>query len=119
MFFTMNYSKLMGEGIPAVVADYRGRIEWVNNSFLKLTGYNKAELIGKQVEMLMPDSYKTKHKKIYKSYAESNRVEPTGMARTLPLLKADGTEISLIIRLSEVKPFLRGKKIVSIFIKKI
>ena len=44
-----------------VIVDKEGKIQIVNLQTEKLFGYTRAELLGREVEILMPDKFKTAH----------------------------------------------------------
>ncbi len=46
-----------------ISADSHGRIVSWNNGAEKIFGYEKKEILGRQVDLLMPDRYKQKHRK--------------------------------------------------------
>jgi PAS domain S-box-containing protein len=109
---------MIGDGLPTVIANHKGRIEWVNNSFTRLSGYDSQDLKGARVEILMPQSYKADHVVYFKEFARTKGRELVGMGRELPLVCKDGTVKKLIIRLSLINTLFTGRKIAAIFIEK-
>lgn len=59
-----------------VVVNDDGLIEFVNQQAQLLFGYDADEMIGKKVEMLMPDAMRDGHKKHRKRFAKAPRARP-------------------------------------------
>src|SRR5262245_10799093 len=61
------------------LADERGQIILVNAQAERLFGYGRDELIGKQVEMLMPGRLREAYKDHWASYSVEPRIRPRGI----------------------------------------
>jgi PAS domain S-box-containing protein len=61
-----------------VLVDERGTIKLVNASAEKLFGYSREELLGKDVEALVPERHVPDHQKERASYQEKARSEIDG-----------------------------------------
>ena len=85
-----------------VIVDENHEIILVNSQFEKLFGYNRNEIVGKTVELLIPNRYGNKHKILSKSYTEHPRTRFMGSEIELFALKKDGTEIPVEVSLSPV-----------------
>jgi PAS domain S-box-containing protein len=83
-----------------VIGDADGKISLVNAQTAKLFGYNRDELLGQPVEMLMPERYHGGHVHHRRSYTESHRLRPMGAGRELYGLRKDGSEFPVEISLS-------------------
>lgn len=71
-----------------------------NNMAEKLFGYAKEQLIGKNLNLLIPDRFKLKHKGHIKQYFKDPHVRPMGAGLELYGLHQDGHEFSVEISLS-------------------
>jgi PAS domain S-box-containing protein len=83
-----------------VLADSDGRIVLVNALAEKLFGYSRDELVGQQIEMLVPERFRKKHPGFRSGYAAQPSARPMGAGRDLFALRKDGTEIPVEIGLS-------------------
>jgi PAS domain S-box-containing protein len=85
----------------AVVAvDSRGVIRFVNTNAEKLCGYESSELVGERVEILVPASRRSSHKRNIDSYHSAPTAREMGDRRDLGLRKKDGTIVPVVISLS-------------------
>ena len=86
-----------------VVADSQGRIRLVNAQVEKLFGYARAELVGQQVEILVPESVREWHPHHRAAYMSSPRTRPMGAGLQLAGRCKDGTEFPVDIGLSAIE----------------
>ena len=93
------------EGVPdaMVLSDQRGQIVLVNSNAERMFGYSRGELIDKEVEILMPNQFRTRHPHHRASYYANPSVRPMGLAQVLSALRKDGTEFFVEINLSPVE----------------
>jgi PAS domain S-box-containing protein len=92
------------ESLPdaIVIADLQGHILRINAETERLFGYDRAELQGRPVEILMPERYRERHAEHRQRYAEApHRLE---MSRRLDLhgRRKDGTEFAVDIHLAPI-----------------
>jgi PAS domain S-box-containing protein len=77
-----------------------GQIKLVNERTQLLTGYDKSELLGEQVELLIPDSIKAAHLDVHRpKYQDDPTERPMGAGMGLRLRRRDGSEIPVQIML--------------------
>ena len=86
-----------------VVVDSQGRIRIVNGQVEKLFGYARAELVGQQVEILVPDSVKEWHPHHRSGYMGHPKTRPMGAGLQLAARCKDGTEFPVDISLSAIE----------------
>jgi hypothetical protein len=94
-----------------VIANEHGKISLVNAQTEKLFGHKREELLGRPVEMLIPERYHQHHVQYRKEYSDSPRLRPMGAGRELFGLRKDGSEFPVEISLS---PF-RTKEGIQVF----
>ncbi len=92
------------ETIPdaIVIANKEGKILIVNTETIKLFGYTKEELIGKEVELLIPARFKRIHPSHRENFMDKNETRPMGKhGLNLLGLTKDGKEFPVVINLSQ------------------
>jgi len=85
-----------------VLVDERGTIKLVNATAEKLFGYNREELLGKDVEALVPERHVAEHRKVRASYQEKPELRPMGLGHNLSGRRKDGSEFPVEIGLNPV-----------------
>src|SRR5215467_2409999 len=88
------------EGI--VLVDASGRITLVNAAAERMFGYDRAELLGQMLEILLPDPVRRAHAEHRAQYFGEPRVRPMGSGLDLAGRRKDGTEFPVEISLSHI-----------------
>jgi PAS domain S-box-containing protein len=98
--------RLAIEAAPAgiVMLDRQGRILLVNARVEALFGYDRAELLGQPVEMLIPERFREGHPADRDRFFAAPRARPMGAGRDLYGLRRDGTEVPVEIGLAPLNP---------------
>jgi PAS domain S-box-containing protein len=85
-----------------VMVDREGLIDLVNSHTERVFGYERAELLGKPVEMLVPERYRTGHSTLRSSFFQTPSARPMGAGRDLFGLRKDGSEVPVEIGLNPI-----------------
>jgi len=86
-----------------VIVDSGGRITLVNAQVESLFGHKREQLLGKPVEMLMPERFRGNHVAHRLRFAASPQMRPMGAGLNLLGRRADGSEFPVEIRLSPLR----------------
>lgn len=94
-----------------LVANESGEIEQANQYALREFGYAMTELVGKKIELLIPERFRTHHTDYRHTYQGHPEIRPMGAGRDLFARRKDGTEFPVEISLS---PYRAGEKLLII-----
>ncbi|MER5462099.1 PAS domain S-box protein, partial [Streptomyces sp. NPDC002668] len=86
-----------------VIVDDTGTIKLVNAQTEALFGYQRGELLGHPVELLVPGRFRAHHARHREGYADNRQVRPMGAGLELYGLRKDGTEFPVEISLSPLE----------------
>lgn len=85
-----------------LMVDERGAIKLVNVSMEKLFGYQRSELLGKNIEILVPDRLRDTHQILRESFLQKPETRMMGVGRDLSGRRKDGSEFPVEIGLNPV-----------------
>ncbi len=86
-----------------ITIDDKGLIEHINPAALALFGFERAELVGKNVSVLMPEPDKTRHDSYISNYNHTGERHIIGIGREVTGKRKDGTMFPFRLGVSEVK----------------
>ncbi len=86
-----------------VIIDEQGKIAIVNAQAEKMFGYRRDEMLGRTVEMLLPDRLHMQHIQHRRSFQDDPRLRPMGAGSELLARRSDGSEFPVEISLSPVQ----------------
>lgn len=91
----------VSEGIVSTDSD--GTIVMANREAEKIWGYSQGELAGKNIEVLMPENYRPRHRDGLMRHVETGLVRTLGQRQELEGLRKDGTVFPLEICVAETR----------------
>jgi PAS domain S-box-containing protein len=86
-----------------VIIDEHGKIAIVNRQAEEMFGYERSEMLGQPVEMLLPERLRQVHVGHRDGYDMAPRLRPMGQGQNLLARRKDGSEFPVEISLSPVK----------------
>jgi len=86
-----------------VTVDEIGRIDFVNAQTEALFGYDRSELLGQPVEILIPERFREKHTGHRIGFVTSPALRPMGSGLALSGRHKDGTEVAIEVSLSPLR----------------
>ncbi len=86
-----------------VIVNRDGEIVLVNAQVEEMFGYQRAELVGEPVEILVPDRYSGMHMAFRNGYVSEPRTRPMGLAGDLHARRKDGSEFPIEVTLSPLE----------------
>lgn len=102
------------ENMPTgvIVCDDQGVIEVFNSAAVKMFGYDREEVLGKNLTMLMPSSYARHHQSYIDTYLETGEAKIIGIGRDSYAIKKGGDSFPVHLGVGEVnvdgKPLFIG-----------
>ncbi len=111
------YFKTILESAPdaLVIIDDRGKMTIVNGQAERMFGYERGEMLGQSVEMLLPARIRKKHVRNRALFNDDPRLRPMGVGMDLVARRRDGSEFPVEISLSPVQS--AGRRFVSSVIR--
>jgi PAS domain S-box-containing protein len=85
------------------MVDSRGRIVLVNREIERMFQYDRSELMGRPMEMLVPERFRSRHPEDRRNFFRAPDTRAMGAGRDLFGLCKDGTELPIEIGLNPVK----------------
>jgi PAS domain S-box-containing protein len=97
--------RLVVESAPnaMVLVNHEGTITLVNQQTEILFGYERSELIGKKLEVLLPERFRTYHPGHRNSFFKTPQTRSMGIGRDLFARKKNGDEIQVEIGLNPIE----------------
>ncbi len=89
------------EGI--ILADTRGRIEFVNPAAERLFGYRHGELIGEPLTRLMPPEHANAHDTYVQNYLQTGIGKIIGIGRQLTAMRKNGTRFPIYLSIGDIR----------------
>ena len=102
---TQDQFRLVVESSPnaIVLINNEGFITLVNNQTEKLFGYERKELVGNKLEILLPERFRKHHPDLSNMFFKTLETRPMGAGRDLFGMKKNGTEVQVEIGLNPIE----------------
>jgi len=86
-----------------ILVDASGRIAAMNRQTEELFGYTRAELVGKTIEILLPERFQAGHTRHRSVYTRDPHIRPMGFGLELFGMRKDGREFPVDVTLSPLR----------------
>lgn len=91
-----------------ITVNRKGKIELVNAAAETMFAFSRSELIGSEIERLVPQASRLEHPELRDAYFKNPSPRPMGRGRDLYAVRSDGSPFPVEIGLS---PFLQGDEV--------
>lgn len=86
-----------------ITIDEIGTIEEFNSGAEAMFGYQRSDVLGQNVRILMPEPYQSAHDGYLSSYLETGQARVIGIGRRVEALRRDGSVFPISLNVSEVR----------------
>ena len=83
-----------------IVIDAQGQINEFSPAAQQIFGYSREEILGKSINLLMPEPYRSEHKNYLRNYLETGIAKIIGKQTVVPALRKDGSRFFMEIALN-------------------
>jgi PAS domain S-box-containing protein len=94
--------QILHSAVAAIISiDAEGHIQTVNPAAEQMFGYSASELFGRNVNMLMPEPYRSQHDTYIAKYLATGRRQIIGIGREVAGLRKDGSTFPMHLSVGE------------------
>jgi diguanylate cyclase (GGDEF)-like protein/PAS domain S-box-containing protein len=98
------YQDIFAEAPDAMlISDEHGIIIQINRQAECLLGYQALELIGRSIEILIPERFREAHQQLYAKFAAAPVARPMGTGREIQALRKDNSLVDVDISLNPIQ----------------
>ncbi|OOE86835.1 PAS domain S-box protein [Salinivibrio sharmensis] len=109
------YKKTLDQSIHAIITiDEQNQVIYFNDAAESLWGYQRNEVIGNNVKMLVPNEMRASHDSFIEHHRTTNQDRIVGTSRDVQLERKDGSRVWVNISLNQIKH--RGKSTYTAFV---
>lgn len=103
-FIGQGWHLVLEDAPPAVViVNDEGKITWANRAFVTMFGYARPEIVGQQINFLLPEDRREQHGNFISGWFMHPRPRPMGADLNIQGRNRNGEIMSLEIQLSPIE----------------
>lgn len=87
--------------VPAVIIDQKGSINGFNKAAVEFLGFSLVDVIGKNINIIMPSPHKELHDSYLEAYIETGKAKIIGIGRNVVAQHRDGSLIPVFLTVTE------------------
>jgi PAS domain S-box-containing protein len=96
------FRSIISTAVDAIaVIDENGLIQFINPAVQRMSGYEAAELVGKNVSVLMPEPYRSAHDGYLSAYLRTGEAKIIGRPREVACQRKDGSIFPVELAVTE------------------
>ena len=97
------WQALLDAAVDAIIViDHKGRIETFNSAAENMFGFSAQEVFGKNISLLMPEPYKSKHDGYLSTYLDTGNAKIIGIGREARARRKSGTVFPIVLSVGKV-----------------
>lgn len=86
-----------------IIVDMQGQLVWANREFVTLFGYARPEIVGKQVNFLLPEDRRERHAEYIASWFKHPNPRPMGTNLNIQGSNKNGDLLDVDIKLTPIE----------------
>ena len=98
-----------------IMVDAEGKLVLLNRETERLFGYDRSELLGRSVELLLPERFRELHANHRKAFSQLPTARPMGSRRDLVGRRRDGSEFPIEVGLNPIET-PEGRSVLSVIV---
>lgn len=103
-FIGQGWHKVLEDApLGVIIVDDQAKIVWANRAFVTLFGYSRPEVVGRQINFLLPEDRREGHGQNIAGWFAHPRPRPMGAELHIQGRNKNGTLIDLDIQLSPIE----------------
>jgi len=97
------WKALLDAAVDAIIViDHKGLIKTFNSAAENMFGFSAEEVFGKNVSLLMPEPYKSKHDGYLRTYLDTGNAKIIGIGREARARRKSGTVFPIVLSVGKV-----------------
>jgi len=102
--FSNAFDALLDAAVDAIIIiDDRGAVRRFNQAAQDMFGYGEPEMLGVNVNLLMPEPYRSQHDGYLGRYRETGKTSVIGKGREVSGLRKDGSTFPMFLSVGEIR----------------
>ena len=101
--FRSTYKQMMDQSIDAIVLiNHSNQVTYFNHAAEKLWGYRREEVLGKSLNMLVPQALRSRHDGFVEQHRRTGKDHIVNTSRDVQMERKDGSQVWVRLSLSKI-----------------